>query len=231
MIRLVAPFVFLLALAAALAFWPLYLSQSWLLIDGYTHLHAMLGALWLLILLVQPLLIINGYKLAHRAVGRVAFWVAFAFVLSSFLLAHFRVSRLSDDEFAQNHIFTYLPIVVGFLFALACFLGYRWRQSTAVHSRFMVDTGLLIIDPELARILFFYLPPLPFEALYRAIPFGLLALAMFFLVRSIPARVKGRACFRNYCGLTVVCLVLFFVIPYTAAWMDFVLWFKALPLT
>ena len=98
---------------------------------------------------------------------------------------------MSEEAFAKEGIYAYLPLAVALLFAVACASGYRWRRSTAVHSRFMLTTALLLVDPVLARIMFFYMPPLPSEKLHQGITFTLIAVAMAFLVRSSPPTAKG----------------------------------------
>lgn len=224
-------FAFGLLLLAIAAFWPMYLSKSWAGIDRYTHAHAVFGTLWMLILVVQPILIGRGHRHAHRTVGRTALLIATGFVLSGLLLTHFRVSRMTEATFAAEGIYIYLPIAVAILFAVACGLGFRWRRSAPVHARFMLTTALLLVDPVLARIMFFYLPPLPSEHLYQGITFTLIAAAMFYLVISLPPRAPGRIWYRNYClGATAV-FALFYAVPYTGAWLTFVDWFRALPLT
>ena len=229
--RFVASFTLALLLLSAVAFWPMYLSKRWAAIDLYTHAHAVLGTLWLLILCVQPLLILRGDKLTHRIMGRASLFVAFGFVISGLLLTHFRVSRMPEAQFMKEGIHIYLALALGLLFAVACALGVRWRSSTPVHARFMVSTALLLLDPVLARLMFFYLPPLPSEHLYQGITFTLIATAMVFLVKSLPAQVRGRTWYRNYCLGTASILVLYFAIPYTSVWLAFVNWFRVLPLT
>ena len=220
-----------LLIMAPIAFWPMYVSKSWSGIDRYTHAHALLGTLWVLVLIVQPLLIRLGCRAVHRTVGRTSLFIAFAFVISGLLLTHFRVTRLPADVFAKEGIYIYLPLAVALLFGGACGLGFRWRLSAAVHARFMLSTALLLIDPVLARIMYFYLPPLPSEDLYQGITFVLIAIAMALLTWSLPASVDGRNWYRNYCLGAVSTLALFFAIPYTAAWLAFVHWFRALPIT
>ena len=229
--RYVALFGFGLLLLASVAFWPMYLSKNWAAIDRYTHAHALLGTLWLLVLLSQPILILGGYRLAHRVVGRSALFVALGFVLFGFLLTHFRVSRMTEAAFAKEGVYIYLPLAVAVLFAAACVLGVRWRVSTPVHARFMLTTGLLLIDPVVARIMFVYLPRLPSDDLYQGITFTLIAAAMVYLVNSLPPNAPGRIWYRNYCIGTVAILALFFAVPYTGAWLAFVNWFRVLPLT
>jgi hypothetical protein len=220
-----------LLLLAAVAFWPQYLSKNWSAIDRYTHVHAFFGTLWLFVLIVQPLLVLRGRRAAHRIVGSISLSIAFAFVVSGVLLTHFRVSRMPEAAFGKEGAYIYLPLSVALLFAVACVLGFHWRRSTAVHWRFMVSTALLLADPVLARVMYFYLPRLPSESLYQGITFTLIAIIMALLVRSLPTSAKGRSWYRNYCLGSVSVLALFFVIPRAGAWLDFVRWFRDVPLT
>lgn len=222
---------FALLVFAAAAFWPMYLSQNWAAIDRYTHVHAAFGTLWMLILVVQPVLIRLGYRLVHRTTGRASLFVAVGFVISGLLLTHFRVSRLNAAAYAKEGLYIYLPLSVAVLFAIGCALGFIWRKSAAVHARFMLSTALLLIDPVLARLMFFNLPPLPSNHLYQGISFSLIAAVMLYLLNSLPRTAPGRTAFRSYCLGAAVVLALFFVVPHTAAWLVFVDWFRALPLT
>ena len=231
MSRSIALFTFALLLLALVAFWPMYLSKDWAAIDRYTHAHALLGTMWMLVLVFQPVLILRGHRLAHRIVGRTSLIVALGFVLSGLLLTHFRVSRMTETAFAKEGIYIYLPIFIALLFAAACFLGFRWRTSMPVHARFMSSTALLLIDPVLARIMFFYVPPLPSAHLYQGITFTLIVAAMAYLVNSLPRQAPGRIWYRNYCLGTAAILALYFAVPYTSAWLAFANWFRSLPLT
>lgn len=221
----------LLLLLAVAAFWPPYLSRRWAAIDAYTHVHALLGAGWLLLLAVQPGLIVGGRRATHRAVGRGAVLVAPAFVVSGVLLAHFRLGRLSEAAYAKEAVYVYLPLSMALLFAVAAGLGFHWRRSPAVHARFMASTALLLVDPVLARLLFFRLPPLPFEQLYQALSFSLVALGLWVLWRTLPPGAAGRVAYRNFCIGTVAVLALFFVLPHSGVWAAFTRGFRALPLT
>jgi hypothetical protein len=229
--RSFALFTFALLLLASVAFWPMYLSKNWAAIDRYTHAHALLGTLWMLTLVVQPVLILRGYRTAHRIIGRTSLIVALGFFVSGLLLTHFRVSRMTEAAFAKEGIYIYLPLSVALLFAAACLLGIRWRRSMPVHARFLLSTALLLIDPVLARIMVFYVPPLPSNHLYQGITFTLIAAVMAYLVNSLPQQAPGRTWYRNYCLGAAAILALFFAVPYTGAWLAFVNWFRSLPLT
>jgi hypothetical protein len=227
----IARFALGLLLLAGVAFWPLYLSKSWSAIDRYTHAHAALGTIWMLMLVAQPVFVLRGSQVAHRLVGRASIFVAGSFFVSSVLLAHFRVSRMTDAAFAKEGIYIFLPLAIAFLFAVAWVLGFYWRRSTQVHARFMLSTALLLIDPLLARIMFFYFPPLPSDHLYQGITFTLIAGAMVYMVKTLPQQVPGRSWYRNYCLGTAAVFALFFAVPYTDTWLGFVTWFRSIHLT
>lgn len=228
---LVALAAFSLLLLAFAAFWPKYLSREWAPIDHHTHAHALLGTMWLVILVLQPLFVLRGYRRAHRAVGRVSMPVALAFFVSGVLLAHVRANILSDAAFNEEGMFLYLPLSISVLFGTTCLLGYHWRSSTPVHARFMLSSALLLIDPVVARIMFFHLPPLPSEHLYQGITFGVITALLVALTVSLPPSTRGRVAYRNFCIGAVATLGLYFVIPYTQAWLVLVQWFRALPLS
>src|SRR5690349_6799006 len=107
-------------LAVALfAFWPSYIAKPFPSIDLYTHLHAAIGVLWLLLLALQGWLIATNRRSAHGAIGRASYVIAPSFVLSAVLLAHFRSSRMDDATFAQEAYTLYLPLSAALLFGAA----------------------------------------------------------------------------------------------------------------
>lgn len=220
-----------LLLLAAVAFWPQYLSRPGASIDAYTHVHAFLGLLWMLVLIVQPWLVATRRMPVHRALGRFTYVLAPAFVVTGILVAHVRFSRMPDEIFVREAFSLYLPLFVATLFGLAYSMGLRWRRSPLVHARFMASTAVLFIDPVLGRILFFNFPPLPQPLLYQAITFSLVTAILVAMLRTLPDGTAGRAAYRAYVALAVAAQLLWFVLPPTAAWLAFASWFRVLPLT
>lgn len=219
----------LLALAP-FAFWPAYLSQPGAA-DAHTHAHAALGTGWLLLLVVPPQLVRASRRSAHRRVGRVGLLVGAAFVVSGVLVAHRSVARMGVEQFAREGRFVYLPLAMATLFALALLLAFVWRHQPAAHGRFMAATALPLLDPLFARLLFFYAPPLPAEALYQ-VPASALSLAVVVAMgRSLPATSPARSAFQGFGAAVAALLLGTFVIPHTAAWQAFAAGFRALPLT
>ena len=219
----------LLALSA-LAFWPAYLSK-FRGADVYTHVHASLGAAWLLLLLVQPLLIRARRLQLHRLIGRVAAAIGAAFVVSSILIANRSAARMDPTQFSREGYSLYLPFVMAAIFTGAFVLGIAWRAVPAVHGRFMACTALPLVDPLLSRILYYYFPPLPALFLYQIPAFIFVGGLLVALWSSIPLRSPGRRTFFAFSVGTVLALLLFFVTPYSTHWFEFVNWFRSLPLT
>lgn len=228
-LRLALSALALLALAP-LAFWPAYLSKV-NAADAYTHTHAVLGTCWLLLLVAQPLLIKASLRSAHRLLGRVGLLVGAAFVLSGLLIAHRSVARMSLEQFTREGRFVYLPLAMAAIFATALVLAALWRHSAAVHGRFMAATALPLLDPLFARLLFFYAPPLPAEALYQVPAFVVSIGITVAMLVSLPATSPARRTFQYFSAGVTALLLGFFVIPHTATWHSFAAWFRALPMT
>lgn len=220
-----------LLVLAGLAFWPQYLSRPGASIDVYTHVHAFLGLLWMLTLIVQPWAVAARRMHVHRTLGRLTYALAPAFVVTGVLVAHVRFSRMPEEIFVREAFSLYLPLFVASLFGLAYSMALRWRHAPLVHARFMASTAVLFIDPVLGRILFFNFPPLPEPLLYQAITFSLVTAILVAMLRTLPEGTAGRAAYRAYVALAVAAQLLWFALPPTAVWLAFASWFRVLPLT
>lgn len=162
-----------LTVLVAFAFWPGYFSRSPSAIDAYTHFHAFVAALWLLLLIAQPALVTVRRLALHRILGRASWGLAPLFVLSSVLLAHFRFSRMDESTFAREAYSLYLPLSAALLFSLSFALAMAYRKTIQLHSRFIACTGLLLVDPVCGRVLAFHLVDLPQTWHYQLVTFGI----------------------------------------------------------
>lgn len=220
----------LLALAVG-AFWPMYLAKPFAGVDRHTHAHAAFGVAWMLLLVLQPLALRAGRPAIHRALGRFGLLVAVAFAVSGVLLAHSRFAAMDEATLVREAHFLYLPLHTAVLFAVAAGLGVRHRRITALHARFMAATALLLIDPIVVRLLVFNLPLLPGQTTYQFLTYGLteagfVALVLWFRPRTADARPLWA-----FFGVMVIAHVLWFTLAQDPAWLGFVRWFRALPLT
>jgi len=214
-----------------LAFWPNYLSRPFGAADAYTHWHAALGAVWLLLLVAQPLLIRAGRRRIHQTLGRLSYAIAPLFVVSGLLLAHYRFSRMDGAAFEIEAYTLYLPLSAALLFGLAYALAVVHRRNVRLHSRFMACTGLLLLDPVLGRVLGFYVVELPKFWHYQLITFGVECALLMALARTLPPRSHESHAFWRFAGGYVAVLALWFVVPHSSAWMSFAQWFRQLSIT
>jgi len=219
-----------LLVLAGVAFWPLYLSRLGAGIDSYTHWHAFLAACWCSLLIAQPLLL-PGHRQAHRTLGAVSYIVAPAFALASLLLAHARFHAMDGTKFQQEASSLFLPLSAVCLFVSFYALALFYRRVMTLHARFMILTGLPMIDPVLGRVLFFYGPSLPNPLLYQAITFGLTDLVVIGLVAWPRMTPRLRAGYALPAVIFPVLHVAWFTFAQTTRWLPIAAWFRGLPLT
>lgn len=147
-----AAFGLLLALSIA-AFWKPYLGRLADVTPRLMHLHAVLMAAWCALLLVQPWLIARRQRSLHHAIGRSAWFVAPAIVVSSLLLA-WQVTKPATG--AAIEPFRYELFIVQVLSALTfggcAAMALARRHDAASHARWMVASGLTFLDPVFARV-------------------------------------------------------------------------------
>lgn len=214
-----------------LAFWPLYLSRPFASVDGYTHLHAVMGSSWLALLVVQPAAMHTRQFTLHRLLGRISYVLAPLFALASMLLSHHRLASMDDDTFLAEGFSHYLPFYATTVFVLAYGLGLRFRRMPAAHGRFMLATAIPLVDPVLGRVMAFYLPTLPSPWHYQAITFAVATLIGGLLVFTYRGSTAARRALLGYFAVLVFLEVGWFVIAPTAPWLEAVGWFRAMPLT
>jgi hypothetical protein len=190
------------------------------------HVHAVLGAIWLVLLTVQPLLFKAAMYKQHRLLGRIGVALGAVFALSGVLMAHKSLVNMGPDLFAREGRFVYLPLIMATIFAAALAMAVLFRATPAVHSRFMAATALPLLDPVLARLLFFHAPPLPATYLYQVPSFALIVTVLMLLAWSVPATTHGRVAFAWFSIATTLALLGFFIIPNTGSWLAFTDWFR-----
>lgn len=133
-------------------------------ISGMVHFHAAAAVTWALMLIAQPLLIRSGRLQYHRFLGKFSY-VLFPILLLSALLLMFYVWLRGDRAVL------FAGIADGLLLLIFYILAIKNRKETPAHARYMIATGLVLLDPTLGRaaVLLFEWPPvwgnhLPFLA-------------------------------------------------------------------
>jgi hypothetical protein len=221
-------FAALLALSLV-AFWPTYLSRVSATSNVYIHLHAITAALWVLLLVVQPLTIRARRFTLHRMIGSFSYVLAPLLCVIVVLLAHSRIQGVTGAAFGGQTYVLYLQLSLGALFALSYVLAMWSRRSIAMHARFMVCTGLTMIDPVVVRMLLWWNPTSTWN--YQWVTSGLTDLVLIALIWMERRRPRGRAVFPAMLAVFVLVQIPPLAgMTQSPAWQELARWFAALPL-
>lgn len=230
-------FVALLILAFT-AFWQPYFSAllgrgsiSVAEISAYKHFHVIMAVLWLLLLIVQPSLIRFKRFKWHRRLGRSSYLLAPLLFLSIVLLAHSQVVTLEEQMNARRNFILFIQLGFALFFAVLYGLAILNRHKPAIHSRFMLCTGILLIEPILVRVFKFNLSFIEWSVPYQVVTWPMVDLLLLALV--IADRRNQEACRVFQWSLTVfvVFQVVHFTVTDTEPWIAFTSWFASLSLT
>ncbi len=217
-------------LIATLAFWPSYLSLGPRGSNIYTHLHATLATLWMALLITQPMLIRTGKLRLHRKLGRISLVLAPAFVIAVVLLANYRIRGAEGPGYGFQTYVLWLQISLAALFALSYVLAMAMRKSMPHHARFMICTGITLIDPVVVRLML-WADNTP-DWNYQWLTFGLTDLAFVGLIWAERKLTAARWIFPVMLAVFVIAQVpALFGMTRQAWWQDFAAWFASLPLT
>ena len=221
-----SPFFFAALLLAAIpAFWPSYLFPKKYESDWHVHLHGIAMLLWMLLLIVQSTLASRRSFETHRALGKTSFVLVPVVVVSTLLLANYRMRSGLNKELIY---FFYVQVALLVQFLVAYLLAILNRRTPAEHMRFMACTALALVDPIFARLLYNHFgiePPLMQLITYGAIDLVLVAL----IVHDRMERHYTRA-YEAMLALFVVTQAPTFFITGTKEWLAFTKAFAKLPL-
>ena len=224
------PYFAALLLLAVIAYWPTYFSRI-LSADHYTHFHASLAALWILMLAAQPTLIRMKRRALHRLLGAFSYVLAPLIVVSIMLLGHSRIKGLGGEAYAVQTYILYLQVSLTVLFGLSYALAIYKRRAVALHARFMLCTAFTLIDPVVIRLMFWMGSRTPTWN-YQWVTFGLTDLVILALIFMERRSRSGRKVFPVMLAVFVLAQIpALFGLTNTEPWQAFARWFAALPLT
>jgi hypothetical protein len=147
-----------LLVAAAAGFWRPYLSQITSGVDVLTHIHAASMGAWLCLLVAQPALAASGRRRAHVWVGRASYVLVPAIVLATSALAWRRLNDTAASVGSERAALLFVQIAPTAIFTAMYTLAMRHRRTSTLHARDMIATGLVMIDPVVARVLLHLTP-------------------------------------------------------------------------
>ncbi len=143
-----------LFLFAIWGFWPNYFSHPLTQANWRFHFHGITLISWFGLMISQAYLIRTNRRRVHRQVGKVSFILAPLVVISTLVLAHYRLrpTELTDATL----YFLLLPIALLLQFLLAYGLAIYHRRNPPLHARFMICTALPMMPAIFDRIMSFY---------------------------------------------------------------------------
>ena len=220
-----APYFLALLALAIPAFWQSYLHAEKVEGDAHVHVHGISLFLWSVMLIVQPWLIQHGRWRLHRQVGKVSYALAPVIVLSTVLLVRY---RLATNQDADQVYFAFVQLGLIALFAIAYVQAIRWRRTPGVHARYMVCTALTMVDPILARLLYFYAGvPAVWE---QVITYGLIDAILVALWWRDRRLRNGIVAFPAMLAAFLVVEAGTFLVPPLQPWRELAAWFGTVPL-
>lgn len=224
------PYSLLLLIVAFGAFWPTYLSLGFAASGGYVHFHAAMATSWMVLLIIQPLLISRYNYDLHRKVGTSGYIIAPMLVVSILLLANYRLRAVSDEAYPVQTYVLYLQFSLAFAFVVCYTLAMAFRRQAEVHARFMVCTGLTLIDPVFARIIAATSPTL--DVYEQWVTFGLTDLLLIVLIILTRKYRIGRWVF-PFILLLLVLVQMPALLKLTElhGWQSFAEWYRSLAIT
>lgn len=224
-------FIGCLFVAAILAFWTPYFSRIADVPEKYVHVHVVLVVLWMAMLIGQPWLIRAKRLRLHRTIGRVSFVLAPAIAVSALLLAHSRFDRMDAAALDAAARSLWLPVMSTAAFLGSYGLAIAYRRRMAVHAIFMLGTGLSLIDPILARLLFFYTSAGETHWVYDVSALAVITLVLAPVILAGDRSGRARPAAAALLGLFALLTLGWLTLARSDAWSAFAHWFVALPLT
>lgn len=223
-------FFLLIPLFAIWGFWVTYFTRPPETLSAYDHVHgaAMFG--WCLMLIVQSVLIRTNRREVHRFVGRLSYLLAPLIVVSTVMLANYRLNVRGLTDEGMYILSLQVFILIQFVFCYA--LAMKNRKRPDVHARFMVCTAFTLLDPIFARLLGVHFIPVEFTTgIIQYITFGFIDLLLVLLVIWDWRSQRRRDVFLPVLILFAATQLPVFFVLQSPAWAAFANWYMQLPLS
>ena len=214
-----------------LGFWPTYFAKFFdgsLNYSGYFHFHAIIVLLWMAVLITQPILIRNKTFAIHRVIGKSTYILFPLIIISVILLVHSRIPFYGKN--VEMEIF--IPFKDLFTLSIAYGIAIINRHNIEIHARGMIATGIIFIEPALARFNFRALDGISSYPIFPyVVTVSFMYLILVILIIAERKRKSGRWVFPLVLGLLILVHSIRIFNIRMGFWESFVGWFAALPLT
>jgi uncharacterized membrane protein len=161
----------------------------------------------------------------HRQLGKLSYALAPMVVISTLLLAHYRLQ--SARSYDQVY-FLWVQLGLIALFAVAYAQAIRHRRSAGIHARYMICTALAMLDPIVARLLnIVFGLDIPEVQVWT---YGMIDAVLVALWLRDNRTGNGILVFPGMLAAYLVMELPTFALPQTTAWAAFVEFYSLLPL-
>ncbi|MBA4852561.1 hypothetical protein [Emticicia sp. BO119] len=146
-------YFFVLVILVILGFWPSYFSGFFNGNNSYSfyfHFHAFMMSVWIMMLIIQPLLIRKKKLGIHRMIGKLSYAVMPLLFISVLLLVHSRIKGSERDDMGLS---LFVPFKDLLILAITYSIAIKNKRDYQIHARAMVATGIVFIEPALARFM------------------------------------------------------------------------------
>lgn len=111
----------------------------------FIHIHAFIASIWILLLIVQPLLIINRKNRLHKKIGKLSY-IVFPMLILSFVPQMIRIIHSDVPQFL------FFPLADSVLLILFYALAMYHRRNASKHMRYIIGTATVFLGPTIGRI-------------------------------------------------------------------------------
>lgn len=223
-------FLVLIPLFAVWGFWVTYFTRPAGSYYYWEHIHGFALFGWCILLASQAFLIRTNRRSLHRTLGRVSWLLGPLVVVSTIFLGNYKLNlrQLSDDG-----LYTFgLQFFLGSLFAWFWLKAMWHRRQPELHARWMICTGLTMLDPIFARIILVNFYPVPLHTGHvQLMTFALVDVILLWLIYRDWKSASRQLVFLHAFGLFLVAQAAMLSVWNSPQWKSFCAWFAGLPLT
>ena len=133
-------------------FIPSYWTKDFDSFKPSVHIHGLSATLWFIILILQPLFINIGKYNTHRFFGYASLIVAAVVVSSAAVITPNNLNNNYGDPNLSYMVY-YVDLVMIAAFAFFIIMALNHRRNIQLHSRYMICTVFIPIQPALVRLL------------------------------------------------------------------------------
>ncbi len=223
-------FLALIPLFAVWGFWVTYFTRPPETVALYEHLHGFAMFAWVAMLILQSFLIRTNRRGIHRQTGKLAFVLGPLIVISTIVLANY---RLNVRGLSPEGLYVFgLQVFILIQFTVCFTMAMRYRKQPDLHARWMICTAFSLLDPIFARILIINFIQVPFETgIIQYITYGFIDLMVIALILRDWKAEQRRDVFLPVLILLLATQIPTLIVLKIPAWEAFAGWFMRLPLT